>query len=393
MVAKILSINSGSSSLKFKLYLMPAEVVVASGQVERISQAKAHFTMKTEAGKVDEDVQAKSHDQAVSLVIDQLLAHQVIKEMTEISGVGHRISNGGAYYSQAVVIDELVEQRIDELSALSPLHNPVNLLGIRAFKKLLPQAMQVAVFDTAFNATIPQANALYAIPYDYYEKYGIRKYGFHGPSHQYITEQVQERFPTMSHKIISCHLGSGASISAIKDGQTIDNSMGFTPLAGLMMGTRSGDLDPQILPFLQEHEGLDIQEIKNLLNAKSGLLGISGYSNDIRDLEKAQKEGHQRAALALAMFIHRIQTYIGAYAAELNGVETIVFTAGIGEHDSYIRSKIMQQFAYLGVRIDETQNQANELVISQRDSAINVLVIPTDEEIVIARDTYQHFSH
>ena len=393
MVAKILSINSGSSSLKFKLYLMPAEVVVASGQVERIGQAKAHFTMKTEAGKVDEDVQAKSHDQAVSLVIDQLLAHQVIKEMMEISGVGHRISNGGAYYSQAVVIDELVEQRIDELSALSPLHNPVNLLGIRAFKKLLPQAMQVAVFDTAFNATIPQVNALYAIPYDYYEKYGIRKYGFHGPSHQYITEQVQERFPTMSHKIISCHLGSGASISAIKDGQTIDNSMGFTPLAGLMMGTRSGDLDPQILPFLQEHEGLDIQEIKNLLNAKSGLLGISGYSNDIRDLEKAQKEGHQRAALALAMFIHRIQTYIGAYAAELNGVETIVFTAGIGEHDSYIRSKIMQQFAYLGVRIDETQNQANELVISQRDSAINVLVIPTDEEIVIARDTYQHFSH
>ena len=214
------------------------------------------------------------------------------------------------------------------------MHNPDNILGIHAFKKLLPQAMQVAVFDTAFNATIPQANALYAIPYDYYEKYGIRKYGFHGPSHQYITEQVQERFPTMSHKIISCHLGSGASISAIKDGQTIDNSMGFTPLAGLMMGTRSGDLDPQILPFLQEHEGLDIQEIKNLLNAKSGLLGISGYSNDIRDLEKAQKEGHQRAALALAMFIHRIQTYIGAYAAELNGVETIVFTAGIGEHDS-----------------------------------------------------------
>lgn len=368
---------------------MPAEDVIASGQVERIGQTQSQFTMKTPQEKIEQTLQVKDHVTAVQLVIDQLLKQHVIETMTEINGVGHRISNGGDYYQKAVVIDDLVEQRIDEMATLSPLHNPVNLLGIKAFKQILPNTMQVAIFDTAFNSTIPKQNALYAIPYEYYEKYGIRKYGFHGPSHQYITEQVQALFPAKSHKIISCHLGSGASISAIQDGQTLDNSMGFTPLAGLIMGTRSGDIDPQIVPFLEEQEGLSSAEIKAVLNGKSGLLGISGYSNDIRDLEEASARGNQRATLALQMFVHRIQTYIGSYVAELNGVDTIVFTAGIGEHDGLIRSQVMGNFDYLNVKIDEQQNQANALVISQPDSAVTILVIPTDEEIVIARDVYR----
>lgn len=393
MVARILAINSGSSSLKFKLYLMPAETVVASGQVERIGQAQSQFTMKTASQKSEQTLQVKDHVTAVQLVIDQLLSQKVIADMTEINGVGHRISNGGDYYQQAVIIDELVEQRIDEMATLSPLHNPVNLLGIKAFKQILPDTMQVAIFDTAFNATIPTENALYAIPYEYYEKYGIRKYGFHGPSHQYIAEQVKAQFPDKAQKIISCHLGSGASISAIKAGKTVDNSMGFTPLAGLMMGTRSGDIDPQIVPFLEAQEHLSATDIKAVLNEKSGLLGISGYSNDIRDLEDASARGNQRATLALKMFVHRIQTYIGAYVAELNGVDTIVFTAGIGEHDSFIRSQVLANFSYLNLKIDEQKNQANALVISQPDSAVNVLVIPTDEELVITRDVYQQLTH
>jgi acetate kinase len=364
--------------------------VLASGQVDRIGQAKSEFTLKTTTEHFEQQLQVKDHLTAVQLVIEQLLAQKVIANMTEISGVGHRISNGGDYYQQAVIIDEQVEQRIDEMAVLSPLHNPVNLLGIKAFKQILPETMQVAVFDTAFNASIPKENALYALPYEYYEKHGIRKYGFHGPSHQYVTEQIQAQFPEKSGRIISCHLGSGASISAIQDGQTIDNSMGFTPLAGLVMGTRSGDIDPQIVPYMEQQLGLDAAGVKEVLNAKSGLLGISGYSSDIRDLEEAAEAGNERAALALKMFVHRIQTYIGSYVAELNGVDTIVFTAGIGEHDDYVRAEVMKNFSYLGIQIDAAKNATNELVISQPDSPVQVLVIPTDEEIVIARDVYRH---
>lgn len=393
MAAKILAINSGSSSLKFKLYSMPEEQAIAAGQIDRIGQEKSEFTLKTATDSLKTELQVKDHLTAVRYVISQLLDRNIISDMSEISGVGHRISNGGDYYKQAVVIDDDVEQRIDEMSVLSPLHNPVNLLGIKAFKKILPNTMQVAIFDTAFNATIPAKHSLYALPYEYYEKYGIKKYGFHGPSHQYIAEQVQAIDPSKSHKVISCHLGNGASISAIKDGKTIDNSMGFTPLAGLIMGTRSGDLDPQIIPYMEQQIGLNAAEVKEILNSKSGLLGISGTSSDIRDLEEAMDEGDDRATLALQMFIHRIQSYIGSYIAELDGVDSIVFTAGIGEHDSYVRTEVIKNFSFLGIKIDNQNNDNNELIISTKDSNVQVMVIPTDEEIVIARDVYSQLNN
>ncbi|WP_129045200.1 acetate/propionate family kinase [Companilactobacillus metriopterae] len=389
MVSKILAINSGSSSLKFKLYEMPEETAIASGQVDRIGHDDASFYIKTSDDRFEKTLSVLDHKIAVQLVIDGLIDNHIVNDMSEIKGVGHRISNGGEEYEQSVVVDKKVEDTIDRLSALSPLHNPVNLLGIKAFENLMPDTPQVAIFDTSFNTTIPKENSMYAIPYEYYEKYGIKRFGFHGPSHQYIKEQVEDLFPHQSSKIISCHLGSGASISAIQNGETVDNSMGFTPLAGLVMGTRSGDIDPQIIPFLQEHENLDSQQIKDILNLKSGILGISGVSNDIRDVEKAASEGNQRAQLAVNIMVHRIQSYIGSYVATMNGVDTIVFTAGVGEHDSSIRSSVMKNFTYLGAEIDESRNKDNSLVISSDSSKVNICVIPTDEEIVIARDVFR----
>ncbi|WP_099975023.1 acetate/propionate family kinase [Lactobacillus terrae] len=389
MVSKILAINSGSSSLKFKLYEMPEETAIASGQVDRIGHDDASFYIKTSDDRFEKTLSVLDHKIAVQLVIDGLIDNHIVNDMSEIKGVGHRISNGGEEYEQSVVVDKKVEDTIDRLSALSPLHNPVNLLGIKAFENLMPDTPQVAIFDTSFNTTIPKENSMYAIPYEYYEKYGIKRFGFHGPSHQYIKEQVEDLFPHQSSKIISCHLGSGASISAIQNGETVDNSMGFTPLAGLVMGTRSGDIDPQIIPFLQEHENLDSQQIKDMLNLKSGILGISGVSNDIRDVEKAASEENQRAQLAVNVMVHRIQSYIGSYVATMNGVDTIVFTAGVGEHDSSIRSSVMKNFTYLGAEIDESRNKDNSLVISSDSSKVNICVIPTDEEIVIARDVFR----
>ncbi|AKP66196.1 acetate/propionate family kinase [Companilactobacillus ginsenosidimutans] len=389
MVSKILSINSGSSSLKFKLYEMPEENVITKGMVDKIGHDDAVFeeSFRDQKKKITKSI--PNHEEAVHLVIDSLINNKIVADLNEIKGVGHRISNGGEKYEKSVIVDDDVEKTIDEYSVLSPLHNPVNLLGIKAFDKLLPNTPQVAVFDTAFNSTIPPENALYALPYEYYQKYGIKRFGFHGPSHLYITEQVQDLFPNADSKIISCHIGSGASISAIKDGKTIDNSMGFSPLAGLIMGTRSGDIDPQIIPFLQENEGLSTQQITDLLNKKSGLLGVSGVSNDLRDVEKAAKEGNKRAQMAIKAFVHRIQIYIGQYIAELDGVDTIVFTAGVGEHDASIRKAVMENFHYVGAEIDDGRNDTNEIVISSDESKVNVAVIPTDEEIVIARDVFR----
>ncbi|MDT2737705.1 acetate kinase [Enterococcus pseudoavium] len=385
MMTKIMAINSGSSSLKFKLFIMPEETVITEGIVERIGSVDAIFSFKYAGEKNSRTTTIKDHQQAVQLVLDTLIKQEIIKSYDEIAGVGHRISHGGTYYQDATLIDEAVEAHIDELSTLSPLHNPVNLIGIQSFEKVLPTAKQVAIFDTSFHHTIPEKNYMYALPYRYYEEYGIRRYGFHGPSHQYVSEKAISLNPA-THKMITCHIGSGASIAAILEGKSINTSMGFTPLAGLVMGTRTGDIDPQIIPFIQEKEGLDAQGIKDLLNKKSGLLGLSGISNDCRDIEAAASSGNSRAQLALDVFAHQIIHYIGAYAADLNGLDTLVFTAGVGEHSASIRKMVCDSLTYLGVKIDESKNQDNALSIESADSKVKVMVIPTDEEVIIARD-------
>lgn len=384
-MTKIMAINSGSSSLKFKLFIMPEETVITEGIVERIGSVDAIFSFKYAGEKKSRTTTIKDHQQAVQLVLDTLIKQEIIKSYDEIAGVGHRISHGGTYYQDATLIDEAVEAHIDELSTLSPLHNPVNLIGIQSFEKVLPTAKQVAIFDTSFHHTIPEKNYMYALPYRYYEEYGIRRYGFHGPSHQYVSEKAISLNPA-THKMITCHIGSGASIAAILEGKSINTSMGFTPLAGLVMGTRTGDIDPQIIPFIQEKEGLDAQGIKDLLNKKSGLLGLSGISNDCRDIEAAASSGNSRAQLALDVFAHQIIHYIGAYAADLNGLDTLVFTAGVGEHSASIRKMVCDSLTYLGVKIDESKNQDNALSIESADSKVKVMVIPTDEEVIIARD-------
>ncbi|MDT2815543.1 acetate/propionate family kinase [Vagococcus carniphilus] len=384
-MTKIMAINSGSSSLKFKLFEMPNEEVLVEGSVERIGFKDASFSYKHDGKKVSKELEILNHEDAVNQLLEVLIDEKMIASYDEISGVGHRISHGGTYYSDATLIDEVVEERIGELSVLSPLHNPVNLIGIRSFKKVLPNTKQVAIFDTSYHHTIPKKNYMYALPYEYYEKYDIRRYGFHGPSHQYVAEESAKLNPTGS-KTITCHIGSGASVSAVLDGKSINSSMGFTPLAGLVMGTRTGDIDPQIIPFIQDKEGLSPQEVKDLMNTKSGLLGLSGVSSDYRDVEKAADEGDERAQLALDVFAHQVVHYIGAYAADLNGLDTLVFTAGVGEHSARVRTEITNYLSYLGVEIDEDKNQQDELSIESTNSSVKVLVIPTDEEVIIARD-------
>lgn len=389
MVEKILAINAGSSSLKFKLYLMPDEQVLIHGMVDRIGHPDAVFTYQTEDGaKHNTTESVKDHTEATELVIQALNESGVIKDKSEIVGIGHRVSHGGSYYTQSVEINDDVAKRISELSVLSPLHNPANLLGIEAFEKLLPEAREVAVFDTSFHSTMPPKAYTYALPYKYIEKYGIRRYGFHGQSHQYIYSVVCDRFgEQVADKLISCHLGNGASICAIKDGRSVNTSMGFTPLAGLVMGTRSGDIDPEILPFLEEKEHLDSEDVRSMLNHESGVLGISGVSNDIRDVLKAEAEGNQRAKLALDVYVHQIQQFIGAYTTDLGGLKVLSFTAGVGEHSAPIRARVCEGLEYLGIKIDDAKNQANDIEIQTSDSKVKVVVIPTDEELIIARET------
>ncbi|ABJ64678.1 acetate kinase [Levilactobacillus brevis] len=387
MSEKILAINSGSSSLKFKLYIMPAETVLVSGQIERIGQPSSEFSY-TIAGKKSKLAQPmKDYETAIQTVIETLLASHVIESKHEIIGVGHRISHGGRYYTKPVIVDEDVKAKIDELAVLSPLHNPVNLLGIKAFEKLLPDATEVAVFDTSFHHTIPAKAYMYALPYSYYKDHGIRRYGFHGPSHEYIAEKAAELFgKQQTHRLISCHLGNGGSLTAILDGHSVNSSMGFTPLAGIVMGTRSGDIDPEIIPFIEEEFQMDSHAVREMLNHDSGLQGLSGISNDIRDLDEAAKQGNQRAQLALDVYAHQIQQYIGAYTTDLEGLDTLVFTAGIGEHSALVRQMVCERLGYLGIKLDPEKNAANALSIEAADSRVKVAVIPTDEEIVIARD-------
>jgi acetate kinase len=375
---------------------MTIESLLAKGIVERIGMTGSMLTH--EKVGVEEKFVVKEemndHKDAIAKVIDALVdpSHGVVKNMSCIGAVGHRVVHAGEKYSGSVIIDKDVIEALEECIDLAPLHNPPNLLGIAACQELMPGTPQVAVFDTAFHQTMPPESYTYAIPYEYYEKYGIRRYGFHGTSHKYVADRAAYMLGASIDdlKIITCHLGNGASVSAIKRGKCIDTSMGFTPLAGLAMGTRSGSVDPAIIQFIAEKEDRSIDDVLNILNKESGMLGISGVSSDFRDLEAALNEGNERAALALKVFAHRVRYYIGAYMLEMNGLDALVFTAGVGENDINMRDVICNELGNVGIKLDPVKNRVRgrEAIISRDDSKVSILMIPTNEELVIARDTY-----
>jgi acetate kinase len=391
----VLVINCGSSSLKYQLLEMTTETLIAKGLVERIGiEGSVLKHEKTGAGKVVIETPMENHKDAIAQVIAAITddTYGVIKSMSEIGAVGHRVVHAGEKYAASVLINDDVIKALEDCIELAPLHNPPNLLGIAACTELMPHTPQVAVFDTAFHQTMPPESFIYAIPYEYYENYGIRRYGFHGTSHKYVSERAAAMLgkPIENLKIITCHLGNGASVCAIKNGKCVDTSMGLTPLEGLVMGTRSGDLDPAIISFLADKLNITADDIINILNKKSGVLGISGVSSDFRDIEAAVAEGNKRALLALDVFAHRVRFYIGAYMAELNGVDAIVFTAGLGENGSEVRKTICSNLDNLGIKINPELNdvRGEETIISDADSKVKVMLIPTNEELVIARDTY-----
>ena len=392
----ILVINCGSSSLKYQLIDMDGEELLAIGLVERIgidgSRVKHELTGEKEV-IIEEPME--DHRKALKLVLDALVDsnHGAIESMDEIGAVGHRVVHGGEKFSESVIIDDEVMDAIRDCVGLAPLHNPPNIMGIEACRELMPDVPMVAVFDTAFHQTIPMANYMYPLPYELYEKYGIRKYGFHGTSHKYVAlraaEMVNRDIENLN--IVTCHLGNGASVCAVQGGKSIETSMGFTPLEGLAMGTRSGDVDPAVIPFIMEKENLTFDEVSELLNKKSGVLGISGVSSDFRDLEEAAADGNERAQLALDLFCNRVKKYIGAYAALMCHIDVLVFTAGIGENSITIREKICDGLDCIDIRLDKDLNQVRgkEAIITKDLTATQILVIPTNEELMIARDTLQ----
>jgi acetate kinase len=389
-MSKTIAINAGSSSLKWQLYEMPAEEVIAKGIVERIGLNDSIFTIKYGEGKkYEEIIDINDHEVAVKMLLDQLIELNILASYDEITGVGHRVVAGGEDFKDSTVITDEVLEKIEGLAELAPLHNPANAMGIKAFKKILPDIVSVAVFDTSFHTTMPKHNYLYSIPTEYYEKYAARKYGAHGTSHRYVSQRAAEMLgrPIEELKIITCHLGNGASITAVDGGKSVDTSMGFTPLAGVTMGTRSGDIDPSLLPYLMEKLGLtDIQDMINILNKKSGLLGLTGLSSDMRDLEANIDKPEVQTAYDI--FTDRIRKYIGSYVTVMNGVDAIVFTAGIGENDAHVRSEVIKGMTWFGCELDPEKNdvRGEETVISTDDSKVKVLLIPTDEELMIARD-------
>ncbi|EFM39069.1 acetate kinase [[Eubacterium] yurii subsp. margaretiae ATCC 43715] len=393
---KILVINCGSSSLKYQFIDMNDESVLAKGLVERIGiEGSVLKHEKTGMEKQTISAAMPNHEVALKLVMDALINENygVIKDFKEIDAVGHRVVHGGEDFANSVLIDDKVMKSLEDCIDLAPLHNPPNIIGIEACKKLLPGVKMVAVFDTAFHQTMPDYAYMYAIPYEYYEKYKIRRYGFHGTSHRFVSKRASELMGKKIDQcnIITCHLGNGASVAAIKNGKTIDTSMGFTPLEGLIMGTRSGDIDPAVISFLAEKEKMSIKDIDNMLNKKSGVLGISGVSSDFRDIEGEAEKGNDRARLALDMFHTRVKKYIGAYLAELGNVDAVVFTAGLGENSAESREEICKGLEPLGIEIDVDANKVRgkEQLISKKDSKIKIYVIPTNEELVIARDTLE----
>lgn len=392
-MSKIIAINAGSSSLKWKLFEMPAESVIAEGMVDRVGLKDSVFTAKygQDGQKRFKDVlDIDDQTAAVDMLLKKLTELKIVDDIAEIVGVGHRVVAGGETFKQSTVIDDQVIQQIDDLAEYAPLHNPAELKGIKAFRKLLPNALSVAVFDTSFHQTMPAVNYLYSIPYEYYQKYGARKYGAHGTSHRYVATRAAEMLgkPLKDLKLITLHLGAGASITAIDGGRSIDTSMGFTPLAGVTMATRSGDIDASLVAFLMQKLNIsDPEKMIDILNHKSGILGISGVSPDMRELEKT-RDTNPRSQLGIDIFVNRIQKYIGSYIAEMGGADALIFTAGIGENDVIMRKRIIDGLSYFGAYMDDQRNDVHgkEQIISTPDSKLKVLLVPTDEELMIVRD-------
>ena len=388
-MSKTIAINAGSSSLKWQLFEMPEETVIAKGLVERIGLNDSIFAISYgEDQKFEQVLDLENHDVAVNLLLEKMIELKIIESFDEIEGAGHRVVAGGEFFKESALIDDKALKLIEDLAEFAPLHNPAEAKVIRVFQKVLPNAVNVAVFDTSFHTTMPKENYLYSIPMEYYNKHKARKYGAHGTSHRYVSERAADLLgkPIEETKIITCHLGNGGSITAVKGGQSIDTSMGFTPLAGITMGTRSGDIDASVLPYIMEKEGItDIKEMIDILNKKSGLLGLSGVSSDMREVEEARTEDSE---MAIKVFNTRIQKYIGSYIALMNGVDAIVFTAGIGENSITRRHDIMSGLDWFGCKLDEEKNNIRgvEREISTDDSTVKVFLIPTDEEVMIARD-------
>ena len=387
---KVLSVNAGSSSLKFSLFDMANNNILASGVFERIGIEGSAFTIKFNGEKIVQEVELNNHVDAVNILIDKLISLDIIKSLEEINGIGHRVAHGKDYFDKSTIINDSVLEKLREVKDMAPLHNPANLLGIEAFEKVLPNIVQVAVFDTAYHQSMNEVSYLYPVPYAWYREYGLRKDGFHGTSHKYIAREAKKILGRDNYKLISCHIGNGGSICAIKDGKCVDTSMGFTPLAGIMMGTRSGDVDPSIIPYIMEKEGKNASEVIEDLNKKSGLYGMSEFSNDMRDILTRCNEGDHRALVAKEKYVRRIVDYIAQYYVLLGGVDMIALTAGVGENNKVIRKEILDKLECLGVKISDEANEivGEEIKLSTKDSKILVYVIPTDEELMIAKDTY-----
>ena len=388
---KILSVNAGSSSLKFQMYEMPEEKVLISGVFERIGIGNSFYTIKLNGEKIKKEREISNHEEAVKILTEELIENKVVSSLDEIEAIGHRMVHGGDKYQTSTIIDEEVIKSSLEFLELAPIHIPANLTGVRAFQKIIPNATAVAVFDTSFHQTLPKEAYIYPVPYEWYEKYGVRKYGFHGTSHKYVSMRMNEILGRTDTKIITCHIGSGGSVSAILNGKSIDTSLGFTPNAGIVMGTRSGDIDASIIPFIMKKENLTVSEVDNILNKKSGLLGISKKYSDSRDIEDGIKNGDELCELAQDIYVRRIVEYIAKYYVLLGGCDAIVMTAGVGENSIPTRKQILDKLSVLGVQIDEERNniRGEEQLITKDSSKIPVWVIPTDEELMIARYTYE----
>lgn len=386
----ILSINAGSSSLKFTGFDMPSEKVFISGVFERIGIDGSFYTIKVNGEKIKKEAKLESHEAAVKILTEELINYNIVKDLSEIKGVGHRVVHGGDKYANSTIINDDVTNTIRELFHLAPLHNPANLMGIEAFQEYIPDATAVAVFDTGFPQSMPEENYMYAIPYEWYEKYGVRRYAFHGISHQYITEYMQNYLGKKDVNLISCHLGNGSTIYSIKNGKCFDTSLSFSTNSGLIMGTRSGDIDPFVIPYMMKEAGMTMEEILNDLNKKSGLLGISGFSSDSRDIEDGIKSGNERCELAQKLFVNRIVGYIAKLWCPLKDVDAICFAGGIGENSIMTRKQIIDGLSALGIEIDETANNVRGefRLITKKGSKIPCYIVPTDEEVMIARDTF-----
>jgi acetate kinase len=389
---KILSVNAGSSSLKFQAYEMPEEKILIKGRFERIGIDNSFYIIWINGDKIEKHVDLPNHEKAFQIVTEELINYNVVSDLKEIDAIGHRVVHGGDKYAESIVINKNVKETIKELSDLAPLHNPANLMGIEAAEKAFPNAKQVACFDTAFHQTMKEEKYIYAVPYDWYEKYAIRRYGFHGMSHKYVSTRAMELLDKDLGNVIVCHLGQGGSISAIRDGRCIDTTMGFTPNSGTIMGSRSGDIDYGIIPYIMKKTGKDITEVDRILNKESGMLGLSGISSDFRDIDDAIGRKDARAILAHHAYVNSIVKYIAQYYVELGGADAICFTAGVGENAPHIRRMVMDRLSCLGIKCDKEANEkyrGSEGLISTSDSKVACYVIPTDEEVMIARDTYE----